>query len=102
MSDSPDPPRDPGTTRPSGSNAGAAVLDLPLPEELSRLLPGDTYRVEGFLGQGGMGAVYKGVQTRLHRPVAIKIMRRDQRKDFGFEERFHREALAMAQLNHPN
>ena len=60
------------------------------------------YQVEGFLGQGGMGAVYKGTQTRLQRKVAIKIMRRDQGRDHGFEERFRREALAMAQLNHPN
>jgi serine/threonine protein kinase len=76
--------------------------DLPLPEELARLLPGENYTVEGFLGQGGMGAVYRGTQVRLQRKVAIKIMRRDMAKDQGFEERFRREALAMAQLNHPN
>jgi serine/threonine protein kinase len=33
--------------------------------------------------------------------VAIKIMRRDQGRDYSFEERFRREALAMAKLNHP-
>ncbi|MDZ4404535.1 protein kinase [Prosthecobacter sp.] len=76
--------------------------DLPLPEELTLLLPHGNYSVEGFLGQGGMGAVYKGTQVRLQRQVAIKIMRRDQGKDHGFEERFRREALALAQLNHPN
>ncbi len=76
--------------------------DLPLPEELTLLLPHGNYSVDGFLGQGGMGAVYKGTQVRLQRKVAIKIMRRDQGKDHGFEERFRREALALAQLNHPN
>jgi serine/threonine protein kinase len=76
--------------------------DIPQPEDLAKMLPGENYTVEGFLGAGGMGAVYKGTQVRLQRKVAIKIMRRDRAKDQGFEERFRREALAMAQLNHPN
>jgi serine/threonine protein kinase len=80
----------------------AAQVELPLPEELTDLLPHGNYSVEGFLGQGGMGAVYQGTQVRLQRHVAIKIMRRDSGKDYDFEERFRREALAMAKLNHPN
>jgi len=76
--------------------------DLPQPEELNELLPADAYRVEGLLAKGGMGAVYQGVQLRLHRPVAIKILRRGQGRDLGFEQRFQREAHAMAALNHPN
>jgi len=76
--------------------------ELPLPEELTNLLPHGNYHVESFLGQGGMGAVYKGMQVRLKRPVAIKIMRRDFGKDHDFEARFEREAQAMAKLNHPN
>lgn len=80
----------------------AAQVELPLPEELTKLLPGGNYHVESFLGQGGMGAVYKGIQVRLKRPVAIKIMRRDMGKDYDFEARFEREAQAMAKLNHPN
>lgn len=76
--------------------------DLPSVEELTELLPTGSYQVEGFLGAGGMGAVYKGLQVRLHRPVAIKIMLRSLGKENGFEERFQREALAMARLNHPN
>jgi len=75
--------------------------DLPLPEELTALLPTGNYHVESFLGQGGMGAVYKGTQVRLKRPVAIKIMRRFLGKDYDFEARFEREAQAMAKLNHP-
>jgi hypothetical protein len=78
------------------------TVNLPLPEDLAKLLPEGTYTVQGFLGQGGMGAVYRGTQVRLQRQVAIKIMCRDQGKDHGFEERFRREALALAQLNHPN
>ncbi len=97
---------DPDATIPMAApvpTAGAKESpDLPLPEELTLLLPHGNYSVDGFLGQGGMGAVYKGTQVRLQRKVAIKIMRRDQGKDHGFEERFRREALALAQLNHPN
>ncbi len=87
---------------PAGASPRGGGPDFPLPEELTALLPADTYRVEGLLGRGGMGAVYKGAQLRLQRLVAIKIMRRDQGRDHGFEQRFHREALAMAKLNHPN
>jgi serine/threonine protein kinase len=78
------------------------VTELPLAEELQTLLEG-RYVVEGFLGQGGMGAVYKGQQLPLKRPVAIKILaKRGAVDDFGFEERFKREAYAMAALTHPN
>jgi len=79
-----------------------AASEFPQPEELSALLPVHTYRVEGLLGRGGMGAVFRAVQVRLERPVAIKVMRREQGRDYDFEQRFRREALAMAKLNHPN
>ena len=98
-------PPDPDVTLPvagpRASQPSASQLELPLPEELTALLPAAAYQVESFLGQGGMGAVYKGVQVRLKRPVAIKIMRRDFGKDHDFEARFEREAQAMAKLNHP-
>ena len=58
--------------------------------------------MESFLGAGGMGAVYKGMQIRLKRPVAIKIMRRDLGKDYDFEARSERKAQAMAKLKHPS
>lgn len=54
------------------------------------------YRVESLLGAGGMSAVYRGVDTRLGRPVAIKILKEQ------FSSRFEREARAIAALNHPN
>jgi serine/threonine protein kinase len=50
-----------------------------------------------------MGAVYRGLQMPLRRPVAIKILqRKGEDDDFGFEERFKREAYAMAALTHPH
>jgi serine/threonine protein kinase len=55
-----------------------------------------------FLGQGGMGAVYKARQTGLDRLVALKILPPDSSRDPAFAERFTREARALAKLNHPN
>jgi Tol biopolymer transport system component/predicted Ser/Thr protein kinase len=63
------------------------------------LKPGDTlgpYRVDSLLGKGGMGEVYRGTDTRLGRPVAIKVSARE------FSDRFEREAHAISSLNHPN
>ena len=54
------------------------------------------YVVEQLAGEGGMGQVYRARDTRLGRSVAIKIMRE------GLSERFHREASAIAALNHPH
>jgi len=59
------------------------------------------YKVEAELGRGGMGIVYKGHDTRLNRPVAIKILSSPELSD---EDRTHLlvEAQAAAQLNHQN
>jgi serine/threonine protein kinase len=83
-------------------SASHYVSELPLPEDLQTLMPQGAYLVEEFLGQGGMGAVYKGLQMPLRRPVAIKILRKGVGQEFGFEERFKREAYAMAALTHPH
>ncbi len=63
-------------------------------------MPG--YTVEKLLGRGGMGAVYRGVQMNLERPVAIKILPPGvEKEDPSFAERFKSEARLMAKLNHP-
>jgi eukaryotic-like serine/threonine-protein kinase len=54
------------------------------------------YRIEGKLGHGGMGEVYRAIDTRLGRAVAIKIAQKE------FIERFEREARAISSLNHSN
>jgi predicted Ser/Thr protein kinase len=67
---------------------------------LEALMPG--YTIEKLLGRGGMGAVYRGVQTNLDRPVAIKILPPGvEREDPSFAERFKNEAKLMAKLMHP-
>lgn len=98
------PKTSPSGPYPSSTPGSTYATELPYPEELQSLLTG-RYIVEQFLGQGGMGAVYRGQQLPLRRPVAIKILRKrslDVDDEFGFEERFRREAFAMAALTHPN
>jgi serine/threonine protein kinase len=54
------------------------------------------YRIESFLAAGGMGEVYRAIDTRLGREVAIKV------SAARFSERFETEARVIASLNHPN
>jgi len=63
------------------------------------------YEIERVLGEGAMGRVYEGHDTRLHRKVAIKTILKsaldsDSAKEYS--ARFRREAQAVARLNHPN
>src|SRR6478736_2380566 len=63
------------------------------------LSPGEQlghYKIVSMIGKGGMGEVYLGTDTRLGRSVAIKVSSRE------FNDRFEREARAVAALNHPN
>ena len=58
------------------------------------------YRIEGILGQGGMGAVYTAIHTRLSRVVAIKLVAPHSR-DSQRIARFNREMQAVAAIDHP-
>jgi eukaryotic-like serine/threonine-protein kinase len=60
------------------------------------------YRIVDKIGEGGMGVVYEAHDTRLNRPVAIKILRPDVGANVDRLARFKREALLLAALNHPN
>jgi serine/threonine-protein kinase len=59
------------------------------------------YRIEGKLGAGGMGEVYKAYDERLDRWVALKRISPHRRADAVQRERLRREARASARLSHP-
>ncbi len=61
---------------------------------------GGRYEVGELLGRGGMAEVHLGHDTRLSRPVAIKMLRSDLARDTSFLSRFRREAQSAAGLNH--
>ena len=89
-------------------HTGGELLDQPAMQIAPQLLDNSTvailtpgvylgpYRIESKLGEGGMGEVFRAVDTRLGRAVAIKTTREQ------FNERFEREARAISSLNHPN
>ena len=59
------------------------------------------YEVGNLIGRGGMADVYEGVDTRLGRTVAIKLLKADLANDPNFESRFRQEAQASARMAHP-
>ena len=56
------------------------------------------YRIDGALGEGGMGTVYRATQLSLERVVALKVLTVELSSDAGFRERFRREGLQQAAL----
>ncbi|MFE2874372.1 Stk1 family PASTA domain-containing Ser/Thr kinase [Streptomyces roseus] len=74
------------------------TLDDPL---VGQTLDG-RYRVEARIAAGGMATVYRAVDTRLDRVLALKVMHPALAADAGFVDRFIREAKSVARLAHPN
>ena len=74
-------------------------MSAPYPAE-PRILS-DRYEVHQLLGRGGMAEVHEGLDTRLGRRVAIKLLRSDLARDSSFQARLKREAQSAAGLNHP-
>ncbi len=79
----------------------AATSDAELREHVQRTLAA-TYDVEREIGRGGMGVVYRAIDKRLKRPVAIKLLPPELAFRRDVRSRFQREAETAAQLSHPN
>src|SRR5262249_16663602 len=60
------------------------------------------YRIEGILGVGGMGIVYRAHDLQLELPVALKVLRSEHASDARFRERFRRELILARQVSHRN
>jgi serine/threonine-protein kinase len=60
----------------------------------------DEYRIETLLGKGGMARVYRALDERLNRYVALKVIEKPFRADADYVTRFEREARAIARLEH--
>ena len=76
-------------------------VDQPLAARLASAL-GDAYTIEGEVGRGGMGVVYRARDERLQRRVAIKVLPPELAFQRDIRERFTREAQTAARLSHPH
>ncbi|MET0343035.1 MAG: serine/threonine-protein kinase [Polyangiales bacterium] len=85
---------------------GAATEPLPEagpPQDaLVGALIDDRYRIEGPLGEGGMGVVYKARHVALNKPLALKVLRGEVAKDADVVRRFMQEAQAATSIGHEN
>ena len=87
---------------------GSKLLDRPvweaMPESSAPIALGTqlgAYRIETILGEGGMGVVYRAMDTKLNRTVAVKFLS-DDLADAASRRRFQREAQTASSLNHPH
>ncbi|MFF3287494.1 Stk1 family PASTA domain-containing Ser/Thr kinase [Streptomyces sp. NPDC003023] len=77
-------------------------MDTTLQDPLVGQVLDGRYRVDERIAVGGMATVYRAVDTRLDRVLALKVMHPDLATDATFVERFIREAKSVARLAHPN
>ncbi|POG43921.1 serine/threonine protein kinase [Streptomyces sp. ZL-24] len=77
-------------------------MDTTLQDPLVGQLLDGRYRIEARIAVGGMATVYRAVDTRLDRVLALKVMHPALATDVAFVERFIREAKSVARLAHPN
>jgi len=72
------------------------------PASLVGTIVAERYRIDGLLGEGGMGAVYRAQHIHMQKAFAIKIMHHQMTAIEGSVKRFERESIAAARIEHPN
>ncbi|MBA2948605.1 Stk1 family PASTA domain-containing Ser/Thr kinase [Streptomyces himalayensis] len=77
-------------------------MDTTLQDPLVGQMLDGRYRIDARIAVGGMATVYRAVDTRLDRVLALKVMHPALAADVSFVERFIREAKSVARLSHPN
>jgi len=95
------PPTPPGGVPPlpaSSAIAPSSSSEVPGPGEV---LDG-RYVLQDAIGEGGVGLIFRAVQFKVQRPVAVKFLQREVVGEHQLKPRFEREALALAALAHPN
>ena len=93
------PSQDDLTKQSGHSSPRVSPASVKLPSTGDRIGP---YLLRNTIGRGGMGVVFQAVDTRLDREVAIKFLTVDGAKQQELNDRFEREAKAVAALSHPN
>ncbi|HVH87601.1 MAG TPA: protein kinase [Terriglobales bacterium] len=84
-----------------GLNSGASAAAAPSPAKIEPAPDfGSRYRVEGKLGEGGMGSVYKAYDLELDRKVALKVIRQEQMTNAEILQRFKQELLLASRISH--
>ena len=86
-----------GTTSRCDRDGKDLVIDLPIERFIN-----ERYRLDSFVGKGGMGAVFRATDLKLNREVAVKVMFSGIFEGPSGLRRFHREARVIAMLRHPN
>lgn len=88
-----------GSTAPRAAESRTSTTDIGRVLEGTMLGP---FRLDRFIGGGGMGAVFQALDTSLHRTVAVKVLARHQSDDEENLRRFRVEAQSAARLDHEN
>jgi serine/threonine protein kinase len=92
------PPLPAGEPSPTSAPASTPTSD--------GLKPGDVldgrYVLQDAIGEGGVGLIFRAIQFKVQRPVAVKFLQREMVGEHSLKPRFEREAMTLAALAHPN